>query len=302
MTPVVIDTDPGIDDALALLLAWNSRELGIEAITTVAGNVPVEQATINLLRVLELRRPRPLPVIAAGAAAPLARPLVTAQGFHGHDGMGDLAGWPDVTVPVRPGGVDVLVDAARRHGPRLTVIALGPLTNVALALRAKEDVLRTVGRLVIMGGAVDVPGNVTPAAEFNAHVDPDALREVFSAGLTIDLVSLDATRQALLMAADLDAALERAPDGLASRVRSIAAVGMQKELVGGETGMVMHDPLAVAVAVDPGLVEGEGLRLRIGPEGETRRAPGTPTCRMARKVDRARFRSFLVQRLGAAPS
>src|SRR5215470_16480198 len=147
MTPIVIDTDPGIDDALALLLAWGSPEVSPEAITTVAGNVPVEQATLNLFRILELRRPRARPVIAVGAAAPLSRPLVTAQGYHGQDGLGDLAGWPEVQVPSLPGATETLVDAARRHGARLTVIAVGPLTNVALALRANREAFRSVGRL-----------------------------------------------------------------------------------------------------------------------------------------------------------
>ena len=299
MTPVVIDTDPGIDDALALFLAWSSPELAIEAITTVAGNVPVEQATINLLRLLGLRRLGPTPVMAVGATAPLARPLVTAEGYHGQDGMGELEGWPVVQPPSTAFAPDVLVDLARRHGPGLSVIALGPLTNVALALRADREALRRIGRLVIMGGAVDVPGNVTPAAEFNAHVDPEAMQQVFRAGLTIDLVSLDATRQALLTPSDLDAALEGKGGPVAARIRRIAEAGMQKDLARGDAGMVMHDPLAVAVAVDPSLVEWEWVRLSIGADGETRRATGPPDCRMARRVNTARFRKLLVERLGA---
>src|SRR5262245_51167882 len=110
--PVLIDTDPGLDDALALLLAWNSPELTVETITTVAGNVGVEQATVNLLRLLALRRPTPAPALGVGAAQPLARPLVTAQGYHGDDGMGDLEGWPAVQVSPAPRAADLIVDAA----------------------------------------------------------------------------------------------------------------------------------------------------------------------------------------------
>jgi inosine-uridine nucleoside N-ribohydrolase len=162
---VVIDTDPGVDDALALLLAWSSPELTIEALTTVAGNVPVEQATVNLLRLLDLRRPVPAPWVAVGAAGPLARPLVTARGYHGQDGLGALEGWPAVVVPATRSATDVLVEAAHRHAGRLILVALGPLTNVALAVRVDHRAMAGIGRVVVMGGAVDVPGNVTPTAE-----------------------------------------------------------------------------------------------------------------------------------------
>jgi len=148
-----------------------------------------------------------------------------------------------------------------------------------------------------MGGAVDVPGNVTPAAEFNIHVDPDAAREVFAAGMAIDLVPLDATRQALLTPADLDASLAGASGAAAARVRAIAEHGMGVDRTRGGRGTVMHDPLAIALAVDPTLVEWESLRLDIGPDGETRRTPGAPNCRVARRVDTERFRAFLVARL-----
>ena len=297
MTPTVIDTDPGIDDALALLLAWGSPELAVWNVTTVAGNVPVEQATINLLRLLDLRRPTPVPAIAVGAAQPLRRPLVTAQGYHGDDGIGDVAGWPDVVIPSAPRAADALLDAARRHRDRLTLIALGPLTNVAVALAADAAAMKTIGRVVVMSGAVDVPGNVTPTAEFNAYVDPDALRHVLASGMNIDLVSLDATRQAWLPRVDLEAALARADDVLAGRLRAIIERGLAVDRARGGGGMVMHDPLAVALAVDPGLARWEPVRLCVGPDGETRRTSGPPNCRFARAVDTARFRALLIERL-----
>jgi purine nucleosidase len=301
VNPTIIDTDPGIDDALALFLAWGSRELAIEAVTTVAGNVTVEQATINLLRLLDLRRPASPPAIAVGAAQPLDRPLVTAQGYHGQDGLGDLADWPDVEVPSTRGAAEILVEAARRHRRRLTLIALGPLTNVALALRADQVAIGGIGRVVVMGGAIDVPGNVTPKAEFNAHVDPDALREVLASGMTIDLVPLDATRQALLTRADLEAALEHADGAVAGRLRAIVERGLRVDAARGGRGMVMHDPLAVALAVDTTLARWEAVRLGVGPEGETRRTAGPPNCRVALGVDTARFGAFLVERLCRQP-
>lgn len=302
-TPVVIDTDPGIDDALALLFAWGSSDLAVEAITTVAGNVPIEVATTNAFRLLELRGPVPCPPVAVGAAGPLRRPLLTAVKYHGKDGLGDLPDWPPVTGrPVASGAAAMIAETARRLGERLTLIALGPLTNLALALEADPAALARVGRVVIMGGAVDVPGNVTPTAEFNTHVDPDAAARVFASGLAIDLVPLDATRQAILLRGELMAALARTPGAVATRVAAFTERGFRVDREGGTRGMILHDPLAVGVAVDPTVVTWEPVRLAVGPEGETRRAGGVPNCRVARVVDRERFLAVLLERLCPASS
>src|SRR5258706_7081973 len=167
MIPVVIDTDPGIDDALAFLLAWGSPELVVEALTTVAGNVPVEIGSINPWRLCELRRPERRPILAQGAAQPLRRSLRTATDYHGQDGLGDVPGWPAAPPhPAPEDAVDVLLDLARRHRERLVIIAIGPLTNIALALERDAAALQGVREIIVMGGAVDVPGNITPDAEF----------------------------------------------------------------------------------------------------------------------------------------
>jgi purine nucleosidase/pyrimidine-specific ribonucleoside hydrolase len=295
----VIDTDPGIDDALALLLAWSSPELLVEALTTVAGNVPVAQATLNAFRLCELRRPRPMPIVAEGAATPLDRALRTATHYHGDDGLGDAGGWPEPAArPVPADALDVLLEAMRRHRERLLLIALGPLTNVAQALRRDAAAVRGVGRIVVMGGAVDVRGNVEDAdAEFNIHVDPAAAREVIDAGLPIDLVPLDATRQAVLRRAELGAALARHPGPIADRVAAFTAHGFRERGDDRQPGLTLHDPLAVAVAFEPSLVTWEAVRLTIGPEGETRRAEGAPNCRIARRVDRVRVIDLLLDRV-----
>ncbi|HUF91761.1 MAG TPA: nucleoside hydrolase [Candidatus Limnocylindria bacterium] len=290
----LIDTDPGIDDALALLLAWGTPALSVEWVTTVAGNVPLDMATRNLARLLDLRRPAPPPRVAAGAGQPLARPLVTATAYHGDDGMGDLRDWPPTAEPA--GGVDavgLMIEAAREVAGALTVIALGPLTNVALALQADAAAMGGIGRLVVMGGAVDVAGNVTPSAEFNIHVDPEAAARVLDAGLALDLVPLDATRQAVLPRADL----EGCPGPLAARVAAFSARGFRVDVSRGTRELTLHDPLAVAVAVDPTLVTWEAVRLAVGPEGETRRAEGPPNCRIARTVDAPRLLSMLLRAL-----
>jgi inosine-uridine nucleoside N-ribohydrolase len=296
--PVVIDTDPGIDDALALLFAWNSPEIQVEVITTVAGNVTIEAASTNLLRLLALRHPVPRPVVAAGAPEPLARALTTATRYHGEDGLGDLPDWPEVEpLPGSPGAVEVILDAARRHERNLTIIALGPLTNLALALKEDAGALERVGRIVAMGGAVDVPGNVTPTAEFNMFVDPEAAHRVLAAGLPLEIVPLDATRQAVLPRAGMRATLGRATGPLASRIQGFSERGFRIAHSDGEQGMALHDPLAVGLALDPSLGKWEAVRLAIGPDGETMRTSGPPNCRVARSVESDRFIRLFLDRL-----
>jgi inosine-uridine nucleoside N-ribohydrolase len=293
----LIDTDPGIDDALALLLAWSSAEWVVETITVVAGNVAVEAGTRNVFRLVELRRPSPPPVVVSGAAQPLARPLRTAP-YHGADGLGDLGDWP--SLPAYPASADAaatIVDAARRRGRALTIVALGPLTNLALAVERDAAAIRAVSRVVAMGGAIDVPGNVTPEAEFNANVDPEALARVLDAGVRLDLVPLDATRQAVLERAVLDGALAGRGDALVHRVRRICDYALRSDESHGKRGMVLHDPLAVAAALDPTLVDWEPVRLAIGSDGETRRAGGAPNARFARAVDTPRFLPMFLERL-----
>src|SRR5919201_425291 len=284
----LIDTDPGIDDALALLLAWSSPEWTVEIITVVAGNVSMVAGTLNVFRLLELRRPSPAPLIASGAAAPLARPLRIAP-YHGTDGLGDLLDWPDIEPRVASSDAPgVIVDAARRRGRGLTIVALGPMTNLALAVERDA---------AAVGGAVDVPGNVTPDAEFNAHVDPEALTRVLEAGVRLDLVPLDATRQAVLERAALHAALACTPGPLADGIRRFTEYALRLDEKHGRRGMDLHDPLAVGVALDPSLVEWEPVRLRIGADGETRRTAGEPNVRVARIVDAPRFLRLFLERL-----
>jgi inosine-uridine nucleoside N-ribohydrolase len=303
VTPFLIDTDPGIDDALALLFAWSSPEIRVEAVTTVAGNVSVDAASTNLLRLLALRRPDPRPVVAAGAPGPLARALSTATRYHGEDGLGDLPDWPPVgRLPRSPDAVAVILEAARRHGHELTIVALGPLTNLALALKEDATTVARVGRIVAMGGAVDVPGNVTPTAEFNMSVDPEAAHRVLAAGLPLEVVPLDATRQAVLPRAGMRATLARASGPLASRIQGFSERGFRISHSDGAQGMALHDPLAVGLALDPSLGTWETVRLAIGPDGETVRASGAPNCRVAKGVESDRFIRLFLDRLCPTPA
>jgi len=303
VAPVLIDTDPGIDDALALLFAWNCPEIQVETITTVAGNVTIEAASRNLLRLLALRRPAPRPIVAAGAAGPLARALTTATRFHGEDGLGDLPDWPAVErMPASPDAVEAILAAVRRHERALTIVALGPLTNLALALKKDAATVGRAGRIVAMGGAVDVPGNVTPTAEFNMYVDPEAAHRVFAAGLPLEIVPLDATRQAMLPRAGMRATLARAPGALASRIQGFCERGFRISRSDGEQGMALHDPLAVGLALDPSLASWEPVRLAIGPDGETVRTSGPANCRFAKRVESDRFIRLFLDRLCPPPA
>jgi purine nucleosidase/pyrimidine-specific ribonucleoside hydrolase len=281
------------------MLAWGSPELDVLALTVVAGNVPLADTARNAARLVAVRRPARPPQIALGAAAPLKRPLVTATPEqHGADGLGDAANWPAVvSPPASPSAAETLVALARAHGERLTIIALGPFTNLALALRLDAEALRRVGRVVMMGGAVDVPGNITPDAEFNAYVDPDATREVFDAGLRVELVPLDATRQTTIDRDQLHAALARRPGPVADY---IAAFTEQTFRLWGY--MHLHDPLAVGLAVDASLARWQPARIAVGERGQTRRGAGAPNCRVAHVIDVERFLALFFDRLCPASS
>ena len=258
--PVAIDTDPGIDDALALMLALRSPELRVELITTVAGNVPVPMATANARRILALLALPVRPAVAQGLGRPLRRRLRTATAFHHNDGLGGVThlrhpdGSPCYPVLEQPAaqwqGVQHLLQVVQRYGRDLTMIALGPLTNIARAIQLAPALMQQLGRLVIMGGAIGVPGNISPVAEFNIFVDPHAADVVFRAGLPITLVPLDVTTRVRLTR-DF---LQHAGQGPATPLMSAVHDLTQQALHSRGEGMAMHDPLAVAVAIDPSLV------------------------------------------------
>jgi inosine-uridine nucleoside N-ribohydrolase len=315
---LVIDTDPGIDDALALVLALASPEASIEAITTVAGNVDADQATANLARILAVANATHVAPIAKGAAAPIARSLVTASHVHGDDGLGNLDevveadGRPRYPAPEpvleMRDGPDLILDVARRFGEALVVVALGPLTNLAIALDRDRAALARVGRIVVMGGAIGVPGNVTAAAEFNFYVDPEAAATVLEAGLPIELVPLDVTRRVVLSEAELAPRLAAAPSRLARFVADFTRHGFEAGTRG--RGLFLHDPLAVGVALDPSVVGFEDLHVVVECEGRhtlgmslaDRRGTAAhrrarPNCRVATTVDAPRFLSRLLDRL-----
>ena len=193
---VIIDTDPGVDDALALLLAMRSPELKIEGITPVAGNVPLELGLPNALRMVEIAGRTDIPV-APGAKAPLLRRLVTAKYAHGENGLGGAVFPEPKTKPIAEPAAEFIRRIVRKYPGEVTLIPIGPLTNIATALKLDSELAGMVKGIVLMGGSLS-GGNITPAAEFNIYVDPEAARIVFQSGVPITMVGLDATRKTSL--------------------------------------------------------------------------------------------------------
>ncbi len=317
---VLIDCDPGVDDALALALALASPELDVRAVTTVQGNVPARWAYRNARRAVAyfqglLPEPGVPPPVFPGEAYPLRRGRIdrrVSYQIHGEDGLGDLfRRRKPPSLPGEPGGAapQAILDLARRMGNSLTLIAVGPLTNLAVAVRRDRRAMAGVGGIVIMGGAVQMPGNVTAVAEFNIHCDPEAAEAVLNCGAPVTLVGLDVTRRAVLPSKALrgGGAFRRT---LRDLVRPYVAFSKRHR---GLDGTTLHDPLAVAVAIDPNLVRFEKRPVSVecgdGPaRGMTvvdLRADAPPTepgasgVRVALDLDEKRFLRFFLNRLEA---
>ena len=251
-TPILIDCDPGHDDAIALLLALASPEVELLGVTTVAGNQTLEKTTTNALRVLELAGRGDVPV-AAGADRPLARELFIADYVHGESGL-DGPELPEPrTKPVDQHAVDFLAEQILGSQLPVTLVPVGPLTNVALLLSRHPEAAENVERIVIMGGAV-AEGNVTPAAEFNIYVDPEAAWRVFHSGLPVTMIGLDVTHQALMMPAHVERL--RASGDVGRFVAELHDFFVRyHERTYGTEGAPIHDAVAVAQVLRPGIVE-----------------------------------------------
>jgi inosine-uridine nucleoside N-ribohydrolase len=263
---VIIDTDPGVDDALALLLAMRSPELKIEGITSVAGNVPLELTLPNALRMVEVAGRRDISV-AAGAKEPLVRRLVTAAYVHGENGLGGAV-FPEPKIkPICNRAAEFICRTVRKYPGEVTLITIGPLTNVGLALRADPELASMVRKLVMMGGSLS-GGNITPAAEFNVYVDPEAARVVFQSGIPITMVGLDVTRKTTLTEEHVRK-LEGAQNPVSQAAAKIGRAVLQHHREEGFLlGPNMHDPLAVASFINPALVKLQDYYVDVETEGE----------------------------------
>ena len=248
---LLIDTDGGSDDVVALIMALRSPAVRVAAITVIAGNVPVEQATRNALYTVEVCGAQ-TPVYA-GAAKPQLRNLVTAEWFHGKDGLGDHGYAPASRKQESAYAVDAIIQTVLAN-PGIEIVTLGPLTNLALAIGREPRIIKAIGRCIAMGGAPCCEGNVTPAAEFNIWVDPEAAKTVFRAGLPIEMVGWHLCRgAAALNEQDIGKilALKTPLAEFAIRCNSIAAEAYRLQT--GEVGISLPDPISMAIALRPEL-------------------------------------------------
>ena len=265
---IIIDTDPGQDDAVAILLALASAELDVLGITTVAGNVPLPLTSKNARVVCELAGREDVRVFA-GCDRPMARKLVTAEYVHGKSGLDGIA-LPDPTMPLAEGhAVDFLIETLREEAPgTVTLCPIGPLTNVATAFLRAPDIVPRVAEIVLMGGAYFEVGNVTPAAEFNIYVDPEAADIVFKSGVPIVVMPLDVTHKVLTTRARVEAfrALGT-PVGhaVASWTDFFERFDMAKY---GSEGAPLHDPCVIAYLLEPDLFTGRHVNVEIEVKGE----------------------------------
>jgi purine nucleosidase len=248
---LLIDTDTASDDAVALIMALRSPDVSVLAITTVAGNVDIGQATQNALCTAELCGST-VPVFV-GAAAPLTRPLEDAVWFHGRDGLGDHGYKPAARTAAAGFAVDAIVRTVEAN-PGMEIITLGPLTNLALALRQWPQLAHNVSRCVVMGGAPCCEGNVTPAAEFNFWVDPEAARVVLRSQLPIELVGWQLSRgQAVVNAAEMKEILALGTSFADFAIQSNSTAATAYKTQTGEEGICLPDPTAMAILLDPSL-------------------------------------------------
>jgi len=297
-----IDTDTASDDVVALIIALKHPDVEVVGMSIVAGNVPLDMAVQNALITVE--RCGAKVAVHAGAAAPLSRPLESAQNVHGHDGMGDIG--LDLTgrTPTSQDGIGAMIDAFRSHPGEIELVTLGPLTNVAVAIRSDANFTSWVKRCVSMAGTGVLPGNVTPLSEFNVWADPEAAHVVFGSGMRVEMVGWDVSWQ--------DAAIN---DAMAAELRSLSplaefAIDIQRhvrqfcEEVTKVPGFDLPDPIAMCVAIDDGIITsevdkyvevilGEGHargQTMVDWLGVTRRPPNT---RVVLRCDQTKFRQML---------
>ena len=308
--PLIIDCDPGQDDAVALLLAMASPEaLDLVGVSAVAGNVPLDRTESNARRIRDLAGRSDVPVYA-GCARPMVRKPASAEYIHGNTGI-DGADLPEPSRPAEPvHGVDFLVDTLLGAPAPVTLATLGPLTNVGLAIVKRPEIVENLREIVTMGGAIGL-GNVTPAAEFNVYADPHAAHVVFEAGVPLTMIGLDVTHQAIATPARIEAirAIDTAP---AAAVCGMLDVYGAKNIAAYNHGAPLHDPCVIAYLLAPGLFEGRDMRVDI--EINEGHSFGRTVCdrhgrrglaanaRVLEKIDADGFFVLLTERLARLPA
>ena len=263
---IIIDTDPGQDDAVGILLALASPEVEVLALTTVAGNVPLDLTSRNARIVCEIAGRPDIPV-HAGCDAPLSRPLVTAEHVHGKSGLDGIALFQPASALAPGHAVDAIIDILRREPEgSVTLVAMGPLTNLATAFRRAPDIVPRLREIVLMGGAYFEVGNITPAAEFNIYVDPEAAQIVFAAGAPLTVLPLDVTHKALTSRDWIEQMRASGPVGRAVAGWTDFFERYDREKYGAE-GAPLHDPCTIAWLIQPDLFAGRHINVEIETQG-----------------------------------
>jgi inosine-uridine nucleoside N-ribohydrolase len=310
--PVILDCDPGHDDMVAIMLAAAHPRIDLLAITTVAGNGTLEHTTYNARSVCSLAGIRGVP-IAAGAPGPLVGSLHTAANVHGDSALaGANLPSPDVEVTGEH-AVDLIARMLRESAAPVTLVPTGPLTNIALLLRTHPDIVPRIREVVLMGGSADV-GNVQPLAEFNIHADPEAADMVFASGLPLTMCGLNVTHQALATEAVLDRLRDLQTPLADTVVRLLEFFGERYREIWGLPAPPVHDPVAVARVIDPGLVRCEDAHIAVELHGSHTRGATVcdrfgvrglvPNAKVAMELDRPGFWDLVVaavEQLGSAP-
>ncbi|WP_352418716.1 nucleoside hydrolase [Proteiniborus sp.] len=294
--PVIIDTDPGMDDAIAIFLAFSADNLDIRALTTVAGNIPIEKTTRNTLDLVGYMGKKAK--VSKGAERPLIRKLETAEWVHGSTGLGTLV------LPINNAEIydkkawDTIYEEAQACNGKLQLICLGPLTNIAITLTVHPDIKDKIERITMMGGSSYL-GNTTPSAEFNIYVDAEAADIVFKSGIPITMVTLDATNKSVVYENEMkeiysinckisDAVKELLDSNVEFRIRSE-----------GFKGAIIHDALAVAAVIEPTIIQKRNYHVAIETEGKltygrtvidmNRSTKNKPNAEVSLGLDRERF-------------
>lgn len=282
MQKVIMDVDTGIDDALAILLAVKSRQFDLLGITTTSGNISLEQATINTKKVLKLLGAEETVKVIKGANGPLLRSPSYETSVHGEDGLGGALQDMEVTAPSQGFAADFIIEQAQQYQGEITLILLAPLTNMALAIKKQPEITKWVKELVIMGGVVNGIGNISPVAEYNMFIDPEAAKIVLHSGIPITMVGLDVTRKALLTESHIGQLRDtEVGNFVETSTRHYINRYVQ---VHGIKACALHDPLAVGVALDKNLVRTRKLFVDVETKSEL--CDGQTVCDFQNRLNR----------------
>lgn len=298
--PVIIDTDPGMDDAIALFLAFSSEKLDIRAITTVAGNVPLEKTSRNALDLVKYSG-KDIKV-SEGAKKPLLRPLETAEWVHGENGLRSIVLSKNNVEFYEKNAWDTIYEEAIACDGKLHLIALGPLTNIAMTLMIYPDIVNKIERITLMGGSCFM-GNTTPSAEFNIYVDAEAADILFKSGIPITMVGLDATHKAIVNEDEIEEIVSVDTE-ITEVMKGLLFSNLEfRKKNENQSAAIIHDALAVGAVIDPSIIEKENYFVGIETKGEltygrtvvdlSRTTNNPPNAEVALGVDRERFVQML---------